>query len=286
VARRHVVGATPRGGVRALVGASVYSGGVDAKPARIDLGRLIDRPDDDFSHDEVQHLRQDFTRFMMRYKFGMEEIVTKLSILRDEFEHLHETNPIENVSSRLKNPDSILEKMGRKECESTFESIAEKITDIAGVRVTCSFVSDVYHVFDMLTSQSDVVIVEVRDYITTPKPNGYRSLHALVEVPVYLSDGEVPVLVEVQLRTIAMDFWASLEHKIHYKYREDVPQALLDGLKDAADTATELDATMERLHTEVKSAGALSSGLKEELARGTVALPDDAFVERLKRMGT
>jgi putative GTP pyrophosphokinase len=259
---------------------------VDPKPARIDLGRLIDRPDGDFSHDGVQQLRQDFTRFMMRYKFGMEEIVTKLSILRDEFEHLHETNPIENVSSRLKNPDSILEKMGRKECESTFESIAEKITDIAGVRVTCSFVSDVYHVFDMLTSQSDVVIVEVRDYITTPKPNGYRSLHALVEVPVYLSDGEVPVLVEVQLRTIAMDFWASLEHKIHYKYREDVPQALLDGLKDAADTATELDATMERLHAEVKSAGELSAGLKDELLRGTVALPDDAFVERLKRLGS
>ncbi|KQX76552.1 hypothetical protein ASD10_12715 [Aeromicrobium sp. Root472D3] len=246
----------------------------------------MDRPDGDFSHDDVQQLRQDFTRFMMRYKFGMEEIVTKLSILREEFEHLHETNPIENVSSRLKNPDSILEKMGRKECESTFESIAAKITDIAGVRVTCSFVSDVYHVFDMLTSQSDVVIVEVRDYITTPKPNGYRSLHALIEVPVYLSDGEVPVLVEVQMRTIAMDFWASLEHKIHYKYREDVPQALLDGLKDAADTATELDATMERLHAEVKSAGELSAGLKDELSRGTAALPDDAFVERLKRLGT
>ena len=97
-------------------------------------------------------------------------------------------------------------------------------------------------------------MVEVRDYIETPKPNGYRSLHALIEVPVFLSDGEVPVLVEVQMRTIAMDFWASLEHKIHYKYREDVPQSLLDGLKDAAETAGELDATMERLHTEVKTA--------------------------------
>jgi len=257
---------------------------VDPTPARLDLGRLIDRPAGDFLQEDVQQLRQDFTRFMMRYKFGMEEIVTKLSILRDEFEHLHETNPIENVSSRLKNPDSILEKMGRKECESTFESIAEKITDIAGVRVTCSFVSDVYHVFDMLTSQADVVIVEVRDYITSPKPNGYRSLHALIEVPVYMSDGEVPVLVEVQLRTIAMDFWASLEHKIHYKYRESVPESLLDGLKEAAETATELDATMERLHTEVKTAGALSEDLKKQLNESTVALPDDAFVERLKRL--
>jgi len=257
---------------------------VDPTPARIDLGRLVDRPDGDFSEEDVQQLRQDFTRFMMRYKFGMEEIVTKLTILHDEFAHLHETNPIENVSSRLKNPDSILEKMGRKACEPTFESIADKITDIAGVRVTCSFVSDVYHVFDMLTSQSDVVIVEVRDYIAAPKPNGYRSLHALIEVPVYLSDGEIPVLVEVQLRTIAMDFWASLEHKIHYKYREDVPQALLDGLKDAADTATELDATMERLHTEVKTAGELPKALKEELATQTSALPDEKFIERLRNI--
>jgi putative GTP pyrophosphokinase len=259
---------------------------VDHTPVRIDLGRLMNQPEGDFSSDDVQQLRQDFTRFMMRYKFGTEEIVTKLSILRDEFTHLHDSNPIENVSSRLKTPDSILEKTGRKGCEPTFESIAEKITDIAGVRVICSFVSDVYHVFDMLTSQSDVVIVEVRDYITEPKPNGYRSLHALIEVPVHLSDGEVPVLVEVQLRTIAMDFWASLEHKIHYKYREDVPQALLDGLREAADTAGELDATMERLHTEVKTAGQLSDELKAELSRGTVALPDDAFVERLKRLGT
>lgn len=258
---------------------------MDPTPARIDLGRLIDRPDGDFSHEDVHQLRQDFTRFMMRYKFGMEEIVTKLTILHDEFAHLHETNPIENVSSRLKNPDSILEKMGRKGCDPTFESIAEKITDVAGVRVTCSFVSDVYHVFDMLTSQSDVVIVEVRDYITAPKPNGYRSLHALIEVPVYMSDGEVPVLVEVQLRTIAMDFWASLEHKIHYKYREDVPQSLLDGLREAAETAGELDATMERLHTEVKTAGELSADLKAEL-KGSAPLPDDEFVTRLKRLGS
>jgi putative GTP pyrophosphokinase len=259
---------------------------VDPTPARLDLGRLLDRPGGDFSDDDAHQLRQDFTRFMMRYRFGMDEIVTKLTILRDEFAHLHESNPIENVSSRLKNPDSILEKMGRKGCEPTFDSIAEKITDIAGVRVTCSFVSDVYHVFDMLTSQSDVVIVEVRDYITDPKPNGYRSLHALIEVPVYLSDGEVPVLVEVQLRTIAMDFWASLEHKIHYKYPEAVPQSLLDGLREASVTAGELDATMERLHTEVKTSGALSQELKTELVVGTSALPDAEFVERLKRLGT
>ncbi|MCL3819474.1 GTP pyrophosphokinase [Aeromicrobium wangtongii] len=258
---------------------------MDPTPARLDLGRLLDRPGPDLSDDDAQQLRQDFTRFMMRYKFGMDEIVTKLTILRDEFAHLHESNPIENISSRLKNPDSIIEKMRRKGCDPTFVSIGEKITDIAGVRVTCSFVSDVYHVFDMLTSQSDVVIVEVRDYITDPKPNGYRSLHALIEVPVFLSDGEVPALVEVQLRTIAMDFWASLEHKIYYKYAEAVPQSLLDGLREASVTAGELDATMERLHAEVKTSGALPHELKAELVDGTASDPDAAFVERLKRLG-
>ncbi len=250
----------------------------------MDLGRLVD-PSGSFATEDAQQLRQDFTRFMMRYKFGIEEIVTKLSILRDEFDHLHSDNPIENVSSRLKNPDSILEKMGRKGTEMTFDSIAATITDVAGVRVTCSFVSDVYRVFDLLTGQADVHVIEVRDYIKSPKPNGYRSLHALIEVPVFLSDGEVPVLVEVQLRTIAMDFWASLEHKIHYKYRQDVPQSLLDGLKDAADTTGALDDTMQRLHTEVRTAGELPAELKEELTAAEPLPPDEAFVAKLRQLG-
>jgi putative GTP pyrophosphokinase len=243
---------------------------------------LIEQPSGDFAYADADQLRQDFTRFMMRYKFGIEAIVTKLSILRDEFAHLHEYNPIENVSSRLKNPDSILEKMSRKNCEPTFDSIAEKITDVAGVRVTCSFVSDVYQVFDLLTGQSDVHVREVRDYILEPKPNGYRSLHALVEVPVFLSNGEVPVLVEVQIRTIAMDFWASLEHKIYYKYDQDVPKAMLKGLKEAADTAGELDTTMERLHTEIKTSGELPIELRKDLRTRTSALPDEQFIERLR----
>jgi putative GTP pyrophosphokinase len=257
---------------------------VDPAPPRIDLGRLIEQPARGFASEDADQLRQDFTRFMMRYKFGMEEIVTKLSILRDEFVHLHHDNPIENVSSRLKQPDSIIEKMGRKGTKPSFDSIASTITDIAGVRVTCSFVSDVYKVFELLTTQSDVRVVDVRDYVQTPKPNGYRSLHTLIEVPVHLSDGEVPVLVEVQLRTIAMDFWASLEHKIHYKYRADVPQSLLDGLKDAADTAYDLDTTMARLHAEVRSSGELSPEIKKELIEGDDLVPDESFVERLRHL--
>lgn len=221
---------------------------------------------------------------MMRYKFGMEEVVTKFSILRDEFAHLHDDNPIENISSRLKRPDSIVEKMERKGCEPTFDSIGKAITDIAGVRVTCSFVSDVYRVFDLLAAQSDITVLTVRDYIATPKANGYRSLHAHIEVPVFLSDGPVPVTVEVQFRTIAMDFWASLEHKIYYKYREEVPGELLDGLREAADTASALDTTMERLRGDMKTLGELPEDLKEELRHGTDLVPDEKLIQRIRHL--
>lgn len=221
---------------------------------------------------------------MMRYKFGMEEVVTKFSILRDEFAHLHDDNPIENVSSRLKRPDSIVEKMERKGCEPTFEAIGETITDIAGVRVTCSFVSDVYRVFDLLAAQSDITVLTVRDYIAEPKANGYRSLHAHVEVPVFLTDGAVPVTVEVQFRTIAMDFWASLEHKIYYKYREEVPHELLDGLREAAETASALDSTMERLRGDMKSLGELPEDIKEELRTGSELVPDEELLQRLRHL--
>lgn len=201
---------------------------------------------------EIRALRDDFARFMLQYKFGMDEIVTKVTILQEEFREMREYNPIEHVSSRLKSADSLIEKIERKGCGTSFEGIADAITDIAGVRITCSFVSDVYRVFDMLTSQADVRILEVKDYIATPKENGYKSLHAIVEVPVFLSGGSVDVRVEVQFRTIAMDFWASLEHKIYYKYDRQVPQQLLDGLSDAARTAATLDADMERLHRQVR----------------------------------
>lgn len=256
---------------------------MDAEPTPLDLGRLLEfTSDDSFPTTDARQLRQDFTRFMMRYKFGMEEVITKISILRDEFAHLHDDNPIENLSSRLKRPDSIVEKMQRKDTRPTFASIQDTITDIAGVRVTCSFVSDVRHVFDLLAAQSDITVIAVRDYIAEPKPNGYRSLHALLEVPVFLTDGPVPVVVEVQFRTIAMDFWASLEHKIYYKYREEVPQELLDGLREAADTAASLDSTMERLRTEVKSLGELPDSLKEELRSGQELVPDERLLKRLR----
>ncbi len=211
-------------------------GGVD--PASIDRERLLS-------------MRREVQRFLLQYEFGLREIGTKIDILRDEFLELHDYNPIEHVSSRVKSPESLVDKVARKGLGADLESIREHVTDIAGVRVTCSFESDVYRLFDLLTLQDDVSVRLVKDYIANPKPNGYQSLHAVVEIPVFLSSGPVSVPVEVQFRTIAMDFWASLEHKIHYKYAGDVPERLTEELREAAATATELDARMARLHREI-----------------------------------
>src|SRR5690606_4686905 len=153
-------------------------------------------------------------RFSMVDVSAIDEITTKINILREEFGHLHDYNPIEHVNARLKSPQSILQKAKRRGCELSFDDIREHVRDIAGVRVICSFVSDVYTIFDMLTGQDDVTVVDVDDYIAAPKPNGYQSLHATVQVPVFLSGGPEQVYVELQVRTVAMDFWASLEHKI------------------------------------------------------------------------
>jgi putative GTP pyrophosphokinase len=205
--------------------------------------------------DELRRLSHEFTRFSMVYKFAIDEITTKINILREEFSLVHDYNPIEHVNARLKSPDSILQKVERRGPDLSFESIREHVRDIAGVRITCSFVSDVYTIFDMLTSQSDVTVIDVDDYIARPKPNGYQSLHATVQVPVFMSGGPEQVFVEIQIRTVAMDFWASLEHKIYYKYDRAVPARLLDELKEAADTAARLDEKMEKLHRQVQALG-------------------------------
>ena len=207
-------------------------------------------PVDDAAIAQAKQLRDQFQRFLREYEFGMREVETKISILRDEFTHMHAYNPIEHVSSRLKSPDGIVEKVARKGIDPDFDVIRREITDIAGVRVTCSFVTDVYRLFELFTRQDDITVLMVKDYIAEPKPNGYRSLHAIVEVPVFLSTGAIPVPVEVQFRTIAMDFWASLEHKIHYKFDGRVPAHLVQSLTEAADAAGELDLRMERLHRE------------------------------------
>ena len=206
-------------------------------------------PSDDLAR--LQALRVDFDALMLRYRAAIEEVLTKVRILDDEFRFQNSYNPIEHISSRLKTPESILGKLRRKGLELAVASIRESLTDVAGIRVTCSFVSDVYRLLDLLSAHDDLRVLEVEDYIASPKPNGYRSLQALVEVPVFLSGGPEPVVVELQIRTIAMDFWASLEHKIYYKYDGAVPSDLVDQLWQAAETAARLDGEMERLHDQV-----------------------------------
>ncbi|RST77353.1 GTP pyrophosphokinase family protein [Siminovitchia acidinfaciens] len=199
----------------------------------------------------MKNLKDSLVRFMMSYKFAMDEVNTKINILKQEFQYIDDYNPIEHVTSRLKSPDSIISKAYRKGSDLALPAIRENIRDIAGVRITCSFISDIYKISHMLQSQKDIKLIETKDYVTNPKPNGYRSLHMIIQIPVFMSDREDHVYVEVQIRTIAMDFWASLEHKIYYKYDGDIPIELKDELTEAAFSALKLDEKMEKIHEQV-----------------------------------
>jgi putative GTP pyrophosphokinase len=197
----------------------------------------------------------EWARMLMTYKFALDEVETKLTILNEELQFVQHYNPIEHIKTRIKTPESISEKLLRKGLEVTKENAVAYIRDIAGVRVTCSFSTDVYRVYEMVSRQSDVKVLEVKDYINNPKPNGYQSLHLIVEIPVFLSDRIEHVNVEIQIRTIAMDFWASLEHKIYYHFHEDMPAYLREQLKETADMIAVLDQRMLGLNEQVKRLG-------------------------------
>ncbi|WP_136608689.1 GTP pyrophosphokinase [Paenibacillus dokdonensis] len=209
-------------------------------------------PDNTNPIEQMKAIQKKLIRFMMKYKFALQEVETKIEILQEEFQLLHDYNPIEHTKSRLKSPESIMKKLLRKGGAGSLADIKDNIKDIAGIRITCSFISDIYRISEMLQRQADLNILSVKDYIQNPKPNGYKSLHILAEVPVFMSDREEAICVEIQIRTIAMDFWASLEHKIFYKCNETVPERLLQDLKKAADTAYELDTKMEQLQQEME----------------------------------
>lgn len=204
-------------------------------------------------------MRDELTRFSVVYKFALDEMNTKINILKEEFKYIHEYSPIEHVSSRLKSPESILNKLQRKDLDMSLKTIKGNILDIAGIRITCSFESDIYTISEMISRQKDVEVLEIKDYVKNPKPNGYRSLHLIVRVPVFLSDREERVPVELQIRTIAMDFWASLEHKIYYKYDKAIPERLSNELMEAAQSAAALDKKMENIHNEIKVIKEVSS---------------------------
>jgi GTP pyrophosphokinase len=194
----------------------------------------------------------EWAKMLMSYKFALDEVSTKLTILNEELQFIQNYNPIEHVKTRIKSPEGIVEKLQRKGLDVSKENAAEHIRDIAGVRVICSFTTDVYRVYDMIRSQGDVDVLEVKDYIQNPKPNGYQSLHLIIQIPIFLSERTEHVKVEIQLRTIAMDFWASLEHKIYYQFHDDMPASIREQLKATADMIGMLDRRMLGLKEEVQ----------------------------------
>ncbi len=192
-----------------------------------------------------------FLNLMMRYKCAIMEVETKLNVLNSEFSLNHNRNPIESIKTRLKKPASIIEKMNRRGFELNVESIEENLFDIAGIRVICSFVDDIYTVANLLINQDDIKLIRMKDYIKNPKENGYRSLHLIIEVPIFLSNEKKYMKAEVQLRTIAMDFWASLDHKLRYKQDLENPEDIAGRLKECAVLCTDLDKRMQDIRNEI-----------------------------------
>lgn len=204
--------------------------------------------------EELRYQSKDYMRLMSYYSAAMLEMETKFKVLNIEFNGKFDRNPIETIKTRLKKPRSIMEKMRRIGQPLSVENIERELSDVAGVRVICSFVDDIYNLADMLALQDDVYILKTKDYIKNPKPSGYRSLHLIVETPIFLSNEKRYMRVEVQLRTIAMDFWASLEHKVRYK--KDIPeeqiQEIARQLQACAQTVSETDEKMLRIRRQIE----------------------------------
>ena len=219
---------------------------------RIMQKEIISDPFSSISIDEeITGTLEGFLSLQQIYDAGIKEIRTKLEILDDEFRVKHDHNPIHHMEYRLKSVKSILGKLEKRGLEISLESIVINLTDIAGVRVICNYVSDVYKIADLLIKQNDIKLIKKKDYIKHPKENGYRSLHLVVEVPIFLAEKVQPIPVEIQIRTIAMDFWASLEHHLRYKSANEVPDGVRDELIDCAKTISHLDYKMQGIHEEL-----------------------------------
>ena len=195
-----------------------------------------------------------FMELMMQYRCALMEVETKLNVLNAEFTMKNNRNPFESIKSRIKTPKSILEKLRRKGFEISVKGIEENLADVAGIRVICSFPDDIYATAKMLTDQDDIRVIQVKDYIINPKPNGYRSLHLILEVPIFLSNEKKNMKVEVQFRTIAMDFWASLEHKLRYK--KEIPEAeavqMAEELTECANVIADWDKKMGEIRNRIE----------------------------------
>lgn len=190
---------------------------------------------------------------MFLYNAALKEINTKIDILNDEFQHIYHYTPIEHIKSRIKTPASIVNKLKKNGYETSVENMVKYVNDIAGIRIICSFTSDIYLIADMITKQSDLKVVSVKDYITHPKVSGYQSYHILVTVPIHLTQGIVDTIVEIQIRTIAQDFWASLEHKIYYKFEGNAPDYISRELRECAEMVSSLDDKMLSLNEAIQT---------------------------------
>lgn len=202
--------------------------------------------------DDFYKMAFQFQQIMMIYESGIKQIETKLDILNKENKISGRRNPIETVKSRIKSPQSIAGKLEKKHLPISFEAMTDNLNDIAGIRVICPYISDIYSVKETLLKQPDIVLLEEKDYIKEPKESGYRSLHLVVETPVYLSDSTHQVKIEIQLRTIAMDFWATLEHELHYKTTTKVPESVRRELKRVAENIAMTDQEMEEIAIELQ----------------------------------
>ena len=213
-----------------------------------------DRLDEDEVDMEFAVEREDqvdsWQETMLVYHAALKQINTKLEILNDEFQHVHRYNPIEHIKSRIKTSESIVKKLKRYGYESTIENMVKYVNDIAGIRVICSFIDDIYIMSKLLADQDDITVLRIKDYIQNPKDNGYRSYHMIVEIPVFFAEGKTPMRAEIQIRTIAMDFWASLEHQLRYKKdlgSSEEYKLISRELYDCACTITAVDKQMQNI---------------------------------------
>jgi len=216
-----------------------------------DTSAVIDRLFDGSSR--IMETAQPFMELLMHNECALREIETKLNVLNDEFSLRHNYNPIESIKTRVKDPVSIVKKMERKNIPPTMENIRNTLNDIAGIRVICSFPEDIYALAEMLIKQDDITLISQKDYIANPKPNGYRSLHLIVEIPIFLSKGKLPMRVEAQFRTIAMDFWASLEHKMRYKKNIENADEIAQELKLCAEAINAVDYRMQDIRNRIEN---------------------------------
>ena len=193
---------------------------------------------------------------MFLYNSALKAINTKIEILNNEFIHIYNYNPIEHVKSRLKTPESIVKKLKNDGREVTIPNMIDYLSDIAGIRIICSFTSDIYLIADMIARQSDITVLYIKDYIKNPKPNGYKSYHLVVTIPIYLSEGPIETKVEIQIRTIAMDFWASLDHQLKYKksFIDDNGE-ISEELKQCAEVIAGTDVKMLEIRKKIEAQG-------------------------------